>query len=369
MQKTVGVTVGKFMPLHKGHELMIEMAASQLDELIVIVSSASSTYYGMISSLDHRYNIIKEKYAGRNITVVKYSDDIGDPIEVDVHGTATDNSFWESWINVFKILAPDATHFVSSDRYGKQAAKRMGITWLAIDPDRELVDISATRIRANPIKEWQYIAKEFRPDYVTTVVVVGPESCGKSTLVKDLGKAWGSPAVPEYGRIMTEIIGDGAWEIEHFYEIVRRQQAMNKIAAQQSTNGLVFIDTEAYTTALYAIEYLNANSETLRSMSSHERFDLVIVVSPNLPWVDDGSRVMPDQDKRKAFFEMMLNRFDLCHPYGLMQPLGYCPVGKRLYDNAVILCETDRAKRVTIASTKVSDMLAAPKKYDISHLT
>jgi HTH-type transcriptional repressor of NAD biosynthesis genes len=365
----IGVTVGKFMPLHKGHELMIEMAASQLDELIVIVSSEPRKHSGMIFNLDHRYNIIKEKYAGRNITVVKYSDDIGDPIEVDVHGTATDNSFWESWINVFKIFAPDATHFVSSDRYGKQAAKRLGITWLAIDPDRELVDISATRIRANPMKEWQYIAKEFRPDYAKTIVVVGPESCGKSTLVKDLGKAWGSPAVPEYGRIMTEIIGDGAWHLEHFYEIVRRQQAMNKIAAQQSTNGLVFIDTEAYTTALYALEYLNENSETLRSISISEQFDLVIVVSPDLPWVDDGSRVMPDQDKRQEFFEMLLYWFHLSHLNTIMQPLSFCTVSNRVYDNAAILRETDRVKRVTFVSAKVSEMLAAPKEYDISHLT
>jgi HTH-type transcriptional repressor of NAD biosynthesis genes len=366
MNKKIGVTVGKFQPLHSGHELMIEMAASQLDELVVIVSSNCAEFRGS-NNLDHRHQLIKEKYAGRNITVVKYQDTIQDPVSVDEHGTATDDAFWACWITVFDILAPNATHFVSSDRYGNEAAKRMSLHWMAIDPDRELVDISATRIRANPHKEWKYISKEFRPDYVKTVVVVGPESCGKSTLVKDLGRAWGSPAVPEYGRIMTEIVGDRDWTKLDFYQIVARQQAMNRIAAQQSQNGLVFIDTEAFTTYLYAVEYLNADSTTLQSMASREEFDLVIVVSPDLPWVDDGSRVMPDQRARDTFFEMLCRKFNLTTPS--LTPVSFSDnLTERLYEAAAILHETDREKRVTMVSTWVAAMLAPPEEYDISQV-
>jgi HTH-type transcriptional repressor of NAD biosynthesis genes len=307
--KAIGVTIGKFYPLHKGHELMIEMAASQLDELIVIVSSdefvTGHRAFDNIS-LNTRYNIIKKKYAGRNITVLKHVDGIGNPLNFDEHGTATDPAFWDYWLNVFEILAPDATHFVSSDRYGAKAANLMGIKWFAIDPDRELIDISATRIRANPLKEWKYISREFRPNYVKKVVVVGAESSGKSTLVKDLGKAWNSPAVPEYGRIMTEIVGDNEWDITDFYTIVRRQQAMNYHAAMESETGIIFIDTEAYTTYLYCIEYLNAKSDTLLKMHQREEFDLVVLVPNNIPWVDDGTRIQSDPKKRNAFINSIL---------------------------------------------------------------
>ena len=305
----IGVTIGKFMPLHKGHELMIEMAASQLDELVVIVSSSADCQDNDIQlSLDVRHNIIKQKYAGRNITVIKHHDTIGAPITVDEHGTATDPAFWDYWKNVFTILAPDATHFVSSDRYGAKAAELMGLEWFAIDPDRELFNISATRIRANPIKEWKYISREFRPMFVKKVVVVGAESSGKSTLVKDLGKAWNSPAVPEYGRIMTEIVGNRAWGYGDFIKIVHRQQAMNTHAAKESETGIIFIDTEAYTTYLYCLEYLDTKSQTLFRMHKKEEFDLVVLVPNNIPWVDDGSRIQCDPATRNEFYDRLLGR-------------------------------------------------------------
>tara|TARA_R110000851_G_scaffold332435_1_gene508681 strand:+ start:593 stop:1693 length:1101 start_codon:yes stop_codon:yes gene_type:complete len=329
----IGVTIGKFYPLHKGHELMIEMAASQLDELVVIVSSSEDIWDfknpQQLASLDDRYDIIKEKYAGRNITVLMHRDIIGAPVNVDEHGTATDPAFWDYWNNVFRILAPSATHFVSSDRYGAKAAELMGLDWFAVDPDRELIDISATRIRANPLKEWKYISREFRPMFVKKVVVVGAESSGKSTLVKDLGKAWNSPAVPEYGRIMTEIVGDGAWDVTDFHNIVRRQQAMNTYAAKESETGIIFIDTEAYTTYLYCLEYLNTKSEALIRMHKREHFDLVVLVPNNIPWVDDGSRIQSDPKKRDLFYKELLNRFYMNIPM------------------TAILKSTDRAARVS----------------------
>jgi HTH-type transcriptional repressor of NAD biosynthesis genes len=352
----IGVTIGKFFPLHKGHELMIEMAASQLDELIVIVSSAENMSpgmgaFGLPSSIDIRYNIIKQKYAGRNITVLKHIDEIGNPRNVDEHGTATDPDFWDYWLNVFRLLAPDASHFVSSDRYGAKAAELMGLEWFAVDPDRELIDISATRIRANPQKEWKYISREFRPMFIKKVVVVGAESSGKSTLVKDLGKAWNSPAVPEYGRIMTEIVGDRPWEVEDFHNIVLRQQAMNTHAAKESETGIIFIDTEAYTTYLYCMEYLNIESDTLLSLKQREYFNLMVLVPNNIPWVDDGSRIQRDPVKRNNFFSAMQIKF----PSAQM----------------VVLESSGRKERVAELTGPIMQYIITkdPKHYDVFDLT
>jgi HTH-type transcriptional repressor of NAD biosynthesis genes len=353
----IGVTIGKFYPLHKGHELMIEMAASQLDELIVIVSSSEDVldYKNPrhLADLDVRHDIIKQKYAGRNITVLKHRDIIGSPINVDEHGTATDRAFWDYWLDIFSILAPDATHFVSSDRYGAKAADLMGIEWFAVDPDRELIDISATRIRANPLKEWKYISREFRPIYVKKVVVIGAESSGKSTLVKDLGKAWNSPAVPEYGRIMTEIVGGGEWVVEDFHNIVLRQQAMNTHAAKESETGIIFIDTEAYTTYLYCVEYLNTKSEILIRMHQREEFDLVVLVPNNIPWVDDGTRIQRDPKKRNSFFSAM--------------QIKVVPTAKRL----VTLKSSGRKERVEELTSAIMKHVIeeVPIHYDIFNLT
>lgn len=304
--KKIGVTIGKFMPLHMGHETMIEFAARQLDKLIIIVSSnpiAGDEFKGM--DLETRYELIKNKYAGRkNIKVVMYYDVIGDPVNVDENGTALDEEFWEMWLGVFKRYAPRATHFVSSDRYGKEAAKRLGITWMPVDPDRELVNISATEIRNDPVKNCKYLSKEFRKFFVKRVVVIGPESSGKSTLVKDLGKFFSSPAVPEYGRIKTEQMGDEDWTEQDFIDIVSGQQTLNDIAATQTDNGLVFIDTEAYTTFLYGREYIQRSIWPIYDEATiFEEFDLYVLLPPAIPWDDDGTRVMPGQGQRQQFFD------------------------------------------------------------------
>ena len=307
--KKIGVTIGKFMPLHMGHETMIEFAAKELDKLVIIVSSdeEDAPFQHSDMHLAARYHIIKEKYAHyKNIRVVMHKDTIGDPISVDEHGTAQDDAFWQYWLKVFSKHAPKATHFVSSDRYGKEAAKRLKIVWMPVDPDRELVNISATEIRNDPIANWKYIAKEFRHYYVKRVVVVGPESTGKSTLVKDLGKFFGSPAVPEYGRIKTEQMGDDLWEQADFYEILSRQHTLNDIATNQTENGLVFVDTEAYTTFLYGRTYIEQTIWGIEHAAIEEHFDLYVLVPPAIPWKDDGTRVMPGQGDRQRFFDQML---------------------------------------------------------------
>ncbi|WP_144530121.1 adenylyltransferase/cytidyltransferase family protein, partial [Peribacillus simplex] len=35
--KKLGLTLGKFAPLHKGHQFMIETALQEVDELIVVI--------------------------------------------------------------------------------------------------------------------------------------------------------------------------------------------------------------------------------------------------------------------------------------------------------------------------------------------
>ena len=41
--KTRGLTLGKFAPLHKGHQLVIETALSEMDEVVVIIYDCLET--------------------------------------------------------------------------------------------------------------------------------------------------------------------------------------------------------------------------------------------------------------------------------------------------------------------------------------
>lgn len=43
MTKTRGLTLGKFAPLHKGHQLVIETALSEMDEVVAIIYDCPDT--------------------------------------------------------------------------------------------------------------------------------------------------------------------------------------------------------------------------------------------------------------------------------------------------------------------------------------
>jgi HTH-type transcriptional repressor of NAD biosynthesis genes len=339
-KKHRGVTIGRFMPLHKGHELMIEMAANELEELVVIVSDEyGAELPSKMPNVHERFELIKRKYAGYdNIRVVKHVDSYGPAEAYDEFGTAVDDIFWDHWKRVFSYLAPEATYVVSSDRYGGVMAEKLGIKRFPVDPDRELFNVSGTSIRKDPIKNWKYISREFRPFFAKKIVVIGAESSGKSTLVRDLAEYFNSPAVPEYGRILSEAKPD--LDDDDFYAIVRRHEFMTEKAAMETETGLVFVDTEKTVTFLYGIEYLKKRLDAITDFIGPDEFDLWVLVPPILSWIDDGTRIQSEPSQRQEFY--------ICLDNYTAPKFGY---------NRMILYETDRKKRVEQVSAEVMKLL------------
>lgn len=320
----IGVTIGKFKPFHRGHELMISMAAAELDELTVIVSDTEQGDYAgdLYIPLSFRYKMVKQALKHLdNVQVVKHVDTHGDAREYDEHGTAVDEKFWDYWTSIFDVLAPDANYFVSSDRYGQEAARRLTVIhgpqreveWFPVDPDRELMNISATRIRQDPFGNWKYIHPMFRQLFGKRILVIGPESSGKSTLVRELGRALNSPTVPEYGRILSEMHKNELTE-EHFEQIAKRHHEMELFAIRNSETGLAISDTDVYTTYLFSEIYLpDQGMESIRRKSNINWYDLVFILPPELEWDDDGTRVMEDQADRENIFHRLCREY-LKHP-------------------------------------------------------
>lgn len=300
MNERIGVTVGKFMPLHKGHVLMIESAARVLDRLYVIVSGTEDQY----PSIEKRYKSIYAKYNKmNNIVVVKHIDNIGDDWKKDENGTVINAKFWLRWIKVLNELAPDATHFVSSDKYGKKAADLLGIEWLPIDPDRTIFPISGTDIRAEP-NVWYnpYIDDNFKKFYHKSIAIVGPESTGKTILSDHLANHFNAELVPEFGRTLSEAKNNDLDE-QNFKDIFEIQSDF--IFAAEKAGPVSIIDTEAITTYLFLEKYLKRDDFkwALRFYTMLQDIDFYLVMGPSVPWIDDGYRVIPDQYERVKFFQ------------------------------------------------------------------
>ena len=295
--KTVGLTVGKFMPPHIGHKLMIDFGSIMYDEMVVIVGGEETDEI----PVSKRVEWLEEHYAGTNVRIEKFFDtiDIGTD-EVDEHGTVTNDTFWKLWTAVFRHYAPNATHFVSSDWYGKRAAHDLGIEWVPVDLDRETFPISATAIREDPMQHWEYILPEAKGLYMKSVAVVGPESCGKSTLTKLLAEKFRTVGVPEFGRTLSFAKNNKLTE-DDFDTIVNGQMALT-IASAIHMNRIIFSDTEAYTTYLFGKIYLNKNLTHIKDFAISQQFDLYLLLAPTVNWVDDGLRVVPEDDARWKFF-------------------------------------------------------------------
>jgi len=304
-----GVTIGKFWPFHLGHDLMIKAAMTALDRMTVVISSDAEWKNDVIEhQMICRYDTLIEFHM---INFVKIVDDA--VIEKDADGTALDDSYIEEWADKIKALG-NFTHMVTSDKYGKYLAEKMDIDWLPIDPDRECIPISGTDIREAPDWNWMYLTDEAKHYWATRIAVVGPESVGKSTMVKAIGLEGNENVAtcPEWGRTISEAKGNFL-TIEDFKHISLVQNMMMDQAAQIAP--IVLSDTDPMITSLYADTYLSNEDATKFKKWNDEQIKMAgihyyLVLAPTVPWVNDGWRVMPDQEERQKFFDDICSKLD-----------------------------------------------------------
>ncbi len=136
---TTGLTLGKYAPLHLGHQLVIETALAEMDRLIVIIYNCPET---TPIPLEVRASWIRRLYP--QVAVVEAWDgptEVGDTPEIK-------RRHEDYVINRLKIA--NITHFYSSEFYGDHMSRALGAVNRLVDPERARVPISATLIRQNP---------------------------------------------------------------------------------------------------------------------------------------------------------------------------------------------------------------------------
>lgn len=179
---------------------------------------------------------------------------------------------------------------------------------VVIDANRQAYPISATMIRKNPYRYWNFIPSAVRPFFAKKVAIVGVESVGKSTLCANLAKIYNTVYVPEFGRdicyeyknLLTEAVFD---------EIVMQQYLRDEASLLQANRFAVF-DSEAVVSQYYLGEYFNGmESEFIGHMIAKQNIDLYVYLEPDVPWVADGIRFLGDPEVRKYTNEKLKNMF------------------------------------------------------------
>jgi NadR type nicotinamide-nucleotide adenylyltransferase len=243
--------------------------------------------------------------------VIHHYDDIPqDPSE--------DPNFWQIWEDSIKRHCPGEEFdcLFGSEDYGWKMAEKMGIQYIPVNRKRNLVPISGTEMRNNPMKYWEYLPNIVRPYFLKRVCIVGAESTGKSTLAQSLAEHYKTSYVEEYGwNILHEYYAnsvrkEGEVLINDFPNIARGQIASEEALAQRA-NKVLFCDTDLITTQYWAQYYCKECPKWIEEEAKNRKYDLYLVLDSNTPFVDENFRVMNKQADRDAYgkwWEMELIR-------------------------------------------------------------
>jgi NadR type nicotinamide-nucleotide adenylyltransferase len=138
------------------------------------------------------------------------------------------------------------------------------------------------------------------------IVIIGPESTGKSTLCEALAGFYGTAWVREYAREYLEEHGMG-YGYETLTTIARGQLALEEKGVERveaRAEGILFIDTDLYVIKVWS-EYVFGRCETwILEEIARRKYDGYLLCNTDLPWADDPLREYPDPGIRERLYHI-----------------------------------------------------------------
>ena len=195
------------------------------------------------------------------------------------------------------------------------------------------MNISGAQIRENPFRYWEYIPTEVKPFFVRTVAVLGGESSGKSTLVNKLANIFNTTSAWEYGRdyVFSHLGGDEMALQYSDYDKIALGHAQYIDFAVKYANKVAFIDTDFVTTQAFCKKYEGREHPFVQALIDEYRFDLVILLENNTPWVADGLRSLGSSVDRTEFQSMLVEMLEANN-------VEYVHVEESDYDSRFLRC-------------------------------
>lgn len=151
------------------------------------------------------------------------------------------------------------------------------------------------------------------------IVIIGPESTGKSTLCQLLAKHYNTLWCPEYAReyllnhgikytyddLLTIAIGQLRMEDECALSVRRESAIVNGETAnvnRQSAIKLLFVDTDMYIMKVWCEYVFGKCHAFILEQIATRKYDLYLLCNPDLPWEPDVLREYPDEAARVELY-------------------------------------------------------------------
>jgi len=143
------------------------------------------------------------------------------------------------------------------------------------------------------------------------IVVIGPESTGKSTLCGYLANYYNTLWCPEFARAY--LLENGtSYTANDLIKIAKgqldaEQKHAEALQSQIDQTGIIkplIIDTDMYVMKVWS-EYVFGTCPTfILDEINKQDFDLYLLCKPDIPWVKDELREYPDEKPRQELFQI-----------------------------------------------------------------
>lgn len=288
---TRGFFLGKFMPPHRGHLFVAETALRLCKRLSVLVCSTDAEPIDGALRAGWMRRLLPDAdilHLHRNLP----------------QAPEDDPDFWPIWRAAILEAEPRVIDRVfGSEPYVFRLAHELGAEPVIVDPEREVFNIRASAIRAEPARCWADIPEIVRPHFQKRLTILGPESVGKTRLAAALAQEFSTRVAPEYGRTYDVHYKRGKnWRAEDFAALAETHRAMREAMAGEA-GPLLIEDTDALQTAVWSLFIVGEIAPALEKIERETIADHYFLLTPEVVWVQDGVRYAGSDETRAFFFE------------------------------------------------------------------
>ncbi|MDR3296435.1 MAG: AAA family ATPase [Clostridiales Family XIII bacterium] len=278
--KKTGLTLGKFAPFHKGHEWIVETMLAEMDEAVVIIYDSGLTPV----PLPVRAGWIRTLYP--QVRVLEAWDGPSRWSSEREH-ERLEEEYVKSLLGGVKVDA-----FYSSEHYGAHMSSALGCADRRVDEARERVPVSGTMLRGDPYRWRAYVSGAVYRDLIVKAVFVGAMSTGKSTITRALAERFHTTCADEYGREYWEKHQVGRRIGLSDFDSIAVGHIEREDAAIRGANRYFFVDTNAITTYMFALDYHGRAPGLLTrlALENATRYDLFFLCGDEMPYDDTWDR-------------------------------------------------------------------------------
>lgn len=343
-----GVYFGRFCPPHRGHLYQMIMSATKCNKLIVVISDNQAQTAQICRDAGLR-NItwqLRKQWILQQLQDMPHIEvRVLDETDIPVYPNG-----WDMWAARMRQVVPEKidAFFVGDRDYDDMLQKYFPDSRIEMfDPTRSRYPISATEIRRDIFNNWHYILGPARPFFAKKVLIAGTESCGKTTLTKYLAKLYNTSWSEEVGRYYAAnfLGGDETIYTDEDFTRMAYLQAEQDYNALRSANKVCFFDTDAVVTNYYSELYMGHRNKLVEAYINPDRFDVLLFLTPDVAWVDDGMRLNGSQERREKLNNRLINM--------------YCEFG---FEDKIRLISGDYFERLQKAIDTVDAMLNLERK-------